>query len=429
MSGVIVHRIKFDLKVGSRPQALRVQEVASRFAAESLPEILERGLANLTADDRHLALDRLDLKLGVLDERAFATELPARTARALADALFAARYGRTAGSSTPVLDRPIAVRRRERLATFLEYGLFDKPTDPQEPATPGALLEALIDSDADIVPWLAALAGDRPQVLSRLARQIGDEALARLLHAVAPNADEAAQTFLIALQRRPAAGPGRAMAKRDAVWEAILQTALQPQTNEADLISALARATRTLAEPGSGGLSASATAATPSATMPQLPAAIIGSVRGSAATFGGPSPSVADIASSAARSADISAAELRTSEPAKQNQDESPDAGATAAAPSASTPPPRISGPTAENSRGDGNAKLHAFGAAPADLSASTAMPANSLAAEPQAPATRGPAGTNPEREPSAGILPATHAGGALASSPTFSMEAAEGDR
>ncbi|MGA2043988.1 MAG: contractile injection system tape measure protein, partial [Roseiarcus sp.] len=254
MSNHVVHRIRFDLRVGSRPQAARAQEAASRFAAEALPAILDQCLAGLAPDDRVVVFDRLDLEIGAVPERELAEQLPSRFARALADALFAARHARAIGEPAAAHETTLAERRRERLLDFLDFGLFAPPAEASEPGTPAALLDALLESEPDLAGLLAVWWRERPDLRVRLARQFPDATLGRLVGAVSEAGSGAAVAIIDALNRALGDGPDARTsdAARVAAWQRILGAALEgrPAPSLEDLVAGAMRAVA--AGPGRG---------------------------------------------------------------------------------------------------------------------------------------------------------------------------------
>lgn len=296
MSNHIVHRIRFDLKVGSRERALGVQDAASRFVAQALPAILERRLAGLAAEDRVIAFDRLDLQLGTLPARDFEALLPARIENALADALFVARHARARDGSALVRETPAAVRRSERLLDFLDHGLFAPPEDSSEPATPAALLEAELESDPEAARRLAIWWRHRPHRRRRLASQFSDAALLRLVGAVSASSARGVGVLLEALRRATRAGPGPEFGRsvRAAAWEAILAVVLGSDAREPPLAVIVARAVEAALAASTGRSEA-------------LEAALRAGIAGSAATVSEASVLLAALAAAGAAETGVDA--------------------------------------------------------------------------------------------------------------------------
>jgi hypothetical protein len=237
MPNDIVHRIRFDLRVKSKRQAQRVQDAASRFAAEKLPAILNRCLAGVAPDDRVLVFDRLDLDIGTLSEKSLEAQLPSRIARALGDALFVARYARAGNEQTQVRVASIDQRRREILGRFLEQGLFVAPEDPAEPATPDAILRAVLQNELEGAQLLKEWLRDRPWAARRLANQFSEAVLHRLIAAVSPQTASSLRIFIETLKQvreDDRNSLGSAAVWTD-IWEIVLDAMLRESASQSSL--------------------------------------------------------------------------------------------------------------------------------------------------------------------------------------------------
>lgn len=216
----VVHRLHFDLDTGSRQQALRVQDAMSRFASETLPAILDQCLNGLVADDRVLVVDRLDLDLGTLVEDRLEADLPAKLARAIADALFVARYGRAGGMSDGARAISVHEHQGERLRRFLDHGLFEAPPESSLAETPDELVESLLANAPAFADLLQDWWRDRRSARRRLVTQLSQAALFRIAGALS---EPHSATFILFVKALKAAvcTPSAASLPVARMWELV----------------------------------------------------------------------------------------------------------------------------------------------------------------------------------------------------------------
>jgi hypothetical protein len=125
VTGHLVQRVRFEVHVGSKAQALAVQDCISQFRSRQLESVLDSCLSGLVPDNRVLSLDTLDLELGEVTEKQMESELAPRIESALTEALL----------TKPVVDSeetrgftdegvPIDTHRLRQLAEFLQRGVL-----------------------------------------------------------------------------------------------------------------------------------------------------------------------------------------------------------------------------------------------------------------------------------------------------------------
>lgn len=179
-----VRRIELVARIADEEQALALLARVEEFGRDRALAVMERLFDELVPAERHLRLQRLDLDLGVLPVEGFEAAAAEALERALREAL------------PEILDAaaPRQAERRElsegeaRLAVlehYLLHGTVPFWAGAQSFAFPALLEEAAQAQPVQLGALLRRIVGSR-YALERLVLQAGEDALRRLLGALAP---------------------------------------------------------------------------------------------------------------------------------------------------------------------------------------------------------------------------------------------------
>jgi hypothetical protein len=183
----MIHHVRsqtLELQVASEEVALRLQPRLADLNRMRLLPAIERVLDELSVPDRHIRIDRLEVDLGAIAAGDLDTEVEERLVCELRRALQKALDGMGEGSGRAGWQTGAAARR-ELLEIHLLHG--SAPFWAPRPPLP---LEDLVLSMADgdpggLVEAIRRL-GHHTRVLERLAAQLGEPALERLIGLLEP---------------------------------------------------------------------------------------------------------------------------------------------------------------------------------------------------------------------------------------------------
>jgi len=191
----LVHRVRFDVMVGSQAQGVAIQERLSAFQRARLATLVDECVANALDPSEALVVDRLALDVGDIPADALEREMESRVRRALTAALLRARgpaRGRGA-AHTPaggaVSARAAEATPAQRLWRVMTTGRLDG-TPPGEGFELDDMVRAALHDSAIPPAALARALLLTPRVRRRVAHQLSRESRRLLLHLLREEREE-----------------------------------------------------------------------------------------------------------------------------------------------------------------------------------------------------------------------------------------------
>jgi hypothetical protein len=182
----VVGRQTLEVEVDSEEVALALQARLPDTNRRRLLPALTAVLDEFDVDGQHLRLGRIEIDLGLLPVGGFEDEVGPRLAAALREELRRALHARDAQGRSGVTRRSPAEARVEALEHYLVQGTlpFWAAHDSAFSCEAGVL--ALAEQDPRELAALLRRVGQAPRVLERLAAQLGEGALRRLVGVLEP---------------------------------------------------------------------------------------------------------------------------------------------------------------------------------------------------------------------------------------------------